>query len=152
MNTVISTSTTYLPFLCRALEFTPTALAQCIVCVDAITGHPVAGVIYDGYNGAIIHAHIWVDAERKPSRDWFGAIFDFPFNRCMATKIIGQVNSTNLEARRLDEHFGFVLEAEIKDYYDTGASLLVYTMTREQCRVLNSPAWGKVNERVSRVA
>lgn len=152
MSTVLSTSSTYLPFLCRALEFTPTALAQCIVCADAETGYPVAGVIYDGFNGSMIHAHIWVDAERKPSRDWFGAIFDYPFNRCGVKKIVGQVRSSNEEAIRLDEHFGFVREAEIKDYYEGGVSLLVYTMTREQCRVLNSPAWRRVNERISRVA
>lgn len=152
MSTLLSTSTTYLPFLCKALEFTPTALAQCIVCVDAETHYPVAGVIYDGFNGAMIHAHIWVDAERKPSREWFAAIFDYPFNRCGVRKIVGQVNSHNEEAKRLDEHFGFVLEAEIKDYYDTGASLLVYTMTREQCRVLNSPAWRKVNQLIAGAA
>lgn len=150
--TIISTSTTYLPFLCRALEYTPTALAQCIVCADSQTFAPVAGVVYDGFNGAIIHAHIWVDAERKPSREWYAAIFDYPFNRCGVVKIIGQVNSYNDEARRLDEHFGFVLEGEIKDYYDTGASLLVYTMTRAQCRVLNSPAWRKVNDKIKGAA
>lgn len=148
---IISTSTLYIPFLCRALQYTPTSLAQCIVCIEEDTGHPVAGVVYDAFNGTIIHAHIWVDAERKPSRDWYGAIFDYPFNRCCVTKIIGQVNSDNKEACRLDEHFGFVLEAEIKNYYDTGASLLVYTMTKAQCRILNSKAWSKVNQRISRI-
>src|SRR3546814_9936675 len=52
------------PFLCKALGFSCSSLAQCVVCVDEI-GSPIAGVLYDGYNGAIIHAHIWVDAEKR---------------------------------------------------------------------------------------
>lgn len=152
MTTILSTNTAYLPFLCKALEYTPTPLAQCIVCTDAATGYPLAGVVYDAFNGAIIHAHIWIDAERRPSRDWYGAIFDYPFNRCGVHKIIGQVRSGNEDARRLDEHFGFVLEARVAEYFDTGEALLVYTMTREQCRVLNSKAWSKINERISRIA
>lgn len=146
MSTIITSSPNYMPLLCRALDYTPTALATCIVCADAETLAPVAGVVYDGYNGAIIHAHIWIGG--KPSREWMAAIFDYPFNRCEVNKIIGQVCSDNLDAIRLDEHFGFVREAEVENYYPSGASLLVYTMTKEQCRVLTSTAWRKVNNRV----
>lgn len=147
MKKFISTDTQYLPFLARAINFGPSALARCIVCTDE-TGRPVAGVIYDGYNGHIIHAHIWVDAEATPSREWFAAIFDYPFNKLQVHKIIGQVAGTNEQAQRLDEHFGFVLEAEVVDYFDGGDSLLVYTMTRDQCRVLNSPRWATTVKRV----
>lgn len=145
----ITCCTTYLPFLCKALEFTATPLAQCIVCVDE-AGYPVAGVIYDGYNGAIVHAHIWMDAEKRPLREWYAAIFDYPFNRMGVRKIIGQVNSNNIEAQNLDVNFGFTLEAELKDYYEDGASLLVYTLTRENCKILNSPLWERVVNKMSR--
>jgi RimJ/RimL family protein N-acetyltransferase len=50
-------------------------------------------------------------------------------------KILGLVESDNLEARRLDEHLGFHLEATLKNCAPSG-DLLVYTMTREQCRWL----------------
>ena len=145
----ITCCTTYLPFLCKALEFTATPLAQCIVCVDE-NGFPIAGVIYDGYNGAIVHAHIWMDAEKRPLREWYAAIFDYPFNRMGVRKIIGQVNSNNIEAQNLDVNFGFTLEAELKDYYEDGASLLVYTLTRENCKILNSPLWERVVNKMSR--
>jgi gamma-glutamylcyclotransferase (GGCT)/AIG2-like uncharacterized protein YtfP len=144
----ISSNKLYLPFLCKALDYCAGPLATCIVCADE-KNYPVAGVIYDGYNGAIIHCHIWIDAEHSPLREWYSCIFDYPFNRIGVTKIIGQVNSNNVEAQKLDEHFGFVKEAEITDYYDDGASLLVYTMTKDQCRVINSPAWRKLNERIA---
>lgn len=147
----IVTDRGYLAFLCKALQYVPSSLAECIMCVEA-DGKPVAGVIYDNYNGHIIHAHIWIDAEKRPSREWYSAIFDYPFNRLEVRKVIGQVNSNNEEAAALDKHFGFVLEAELTDYYEDGASLLVYTLTREQCRVLNSPAWRAVNERIARAS
>lgn len=145
----LTSSTTYIPFLCKALQYTATSVAQCIVCADD-DGMPVAGVVYDSFNGATVHAHIWVDAERRPCREWYSAIFDYPFNRLGVRKIIGQVNSGNGDARKLDEHFGFVLEAEIKDYYEEGTSLLVYTLTKEQCRILNAPGWRKVNQQIAR--
>lgn len=150
MSTVLTNSPNYIPILCRHLDYSPTAMATCIVCADAKTLAPVAGVIFDGYNGAIIHAHIWVGG--MPSREWIAAIFDYPFNRCNVVKIIGQVCSENVQAVKLDEHFGFQLEAKIEEYYPGGFDLLVYTMTREQCRVLTSAAWRKVADRVMGVS
>lgn len=146
---MISSSTTYLPFLSRAVGCVPSAVAQCIMCIDD-SGKPLAGVLYDGYNGASISAHIWIDAESSPSREWFCCIFDYPFNRLQVKKIIGQVRSTNDEAMKLDEHFGFSLEAVIEDYFEDG-DLKVYTMRREQCRVLNSRLWNKIRNIVERV-
>jgi gamma-glutamylcyclotransferase (GGCT)/AIG2-like uncharacterized protein YtfP len=145
----IDCTTLYLPFLCKALNYTPTVLAQCITCVD--DGVPVAGVIYDCYNTVIIAAHIWIDTDRKPSRAWYAAIFDYPFNRLQVRKVVGQVASDNEDATKLDEHFGFVEEARVKDY-STDGDLIIYTMTKEQCRVLNSPSWTKVVDMVRRVA
>lgn len=149
MKTVVSCSPMYLQFLGHMLSYTPSPSAQCICCVTQ-EGKPLAGVIYDAYNGASVMAHIWVEDLFTPSRDWIAAIFDYPFNRMEVYKIIGQVKSTNTEAIALDEHFGFELEGIIEGFYEEGHSLLVYTMTRDQCRVLNSPRWAKVIERVSR--
>lgn len=151
MSTVITTDQRYMPLMCRLLDYTPTPHAVTIVCADAENGQPVAGVVYDGYNGSIIHAHIWADPERMASREWWAAIFDYPFNRCNVKKIVGQVKSSNTDAIKLDEKLGFVKEAEVTDYYPDGDSLLAYTMTREQCRVLNSKAWAEVVQRVKGV-
>lgn len=145
----IDCTTLYLPFLCRALGYCPTVMAQCITCVE--DGKPLAGVIYDGYNERSIATHIWVDAESTPSREWYAAIFDYPFNRLGVEKLVGQVNSTNEDAIRLDEHFGFVEEGRIKNYSNDG-DLILYTMTIDQCKILNSPRWAKVVDIVRRVA
>jgi hypothetical protein len=145
----IDCTTLFLPFLCRQLGYVPTVLAQCITCVEEST--PIAGAVYDNYMGLSISAHIWVCKGRAPSREWMAAIFDYPFNRLGVGKILGQVTSNNDAARKLDTHFGFVEEARITDYSDDG-DMIIYTMTRAQCRVLNSPAWSRVTQKVARAA
>lgn len=121
------------------------------MCVESETGVPIAGVAYDGYNGHVIMAHIWIDKGRKPSKEWVAAIFDYPFNKLMVRKIVGQVRSSNTAALEIDTHFGFEHEARITDFYDNGDSLEVLTMTRPQCMILNSPLWAKVVDRVARI-
>lgn len=136
----IDCSSLYLPILCKNVLYCPSTMAQCIVCVE--DGTPIAGVVYDGYNGQVITAHIWV--EKTPSREWLAAIFDYPFNKLGVHKIIGEVNSSNNSAAKLDEHFGFRLEGVIKSYFEGDSDLMIYTMTKDQCRILNSPKWSKI--------
>lgn len=143
----IHCSTMAIPLLAKALGVNPSNVAQAITCIE--DGMVIAGVIYDCYNGASVQAHIWIDADHKPSKEWYVAIFDYPFNQLRVTKIMGQVKGNNSEARALDEHFGFILEAVIEDFYEEGEPLRIYSMRKEQCRVLNSPTWRKIVQRVS---
>lgn len=142
-------TTLYLQFLAQQLDYLPSVHAQCITCVTE-TG-PIAGVLYDTYNGVTIAAHIWIKKGAVPSRYWYAAIFDYPFNRLNISKLVGHVAGSNAAAMELDRHFGFIEEARIKDYSPQG-DLVLYTMTRDQCRILNSPAWAKSVESVRRVA
>ena len=144
----VTSDPVYIPFLQTQLALDELARAQCIVCVD--DGVPVAGAVYAGYNTVSVDVHIWIEEGRVPCRDWYVAIFDYPFNHLNIHKGVGRVVAKNTDAIKLDEHFGFVLEATIKDYSPMG-DLYLYTMTREQCRVLNSPLWAKAVARVSAV-
>jgi len=136
----------FLPFLCHELMLTVKPDMQCIVCMS--DGKLVAGVVYENYNTVSISAHIWIEERRQPSKEWMAAIFDYPFNRLGIHKIIGRVYSGNDEAVRLDTKFGFIHEATIKDFCPDG-DLFIYTMTREQCRILNNPLWSRVVDRVA---
>lgn len=138
----IDCSTRALPLICKILNYMPSTYAQVISCME--DGVFIAGVVYDGYNGGSIGAHIWVDDGKRPSKEWFAAIFDYPFNVLGVKKIIGQVKGSNDEAHALDRHFGFIKEADIAEYYDDGDSLVIYSMTKDQCRILTSPTWAKV--------
>ena len=135
---MIDCTTMFIPTVARELGLAPTALAQCICCLQ--DGKPVAGVIYEGYNTYTISAHIWIKEGKRPDKEWYAAIFDYPFNQLGVNKILGQVASKNTKAVKMDEHFGFTLEATIKDFSPDG-DLLMYTMTKDKCRILNSPRW-----------
>ena len=98
-----------------------------------VEGQIVSGTVYEGINEASIVLHTALTIITRPLL-WY--TFDYPFNQLCVQKLIGPVASTNQKARRLDEHLGFVLEATLKDAAP-GGDLLIYTMTREQCRWLN---------------
>ena len=147
MKKYVATSTTYLPFLSKAVGYVPSLNAQCIVCTDE-TGRPLAGAIYDYYNGQIIQSHVWVDPEHRPSKEWYFAACDYPFRQLKVKKVIAQIRSDNEEALSHAEHIGYQIEARISDYFEDGVDMLVLTMTEEQCVICSSPKWAKVRERV----
>ena len=103
-------------------------------------GQLVAGAMFDYCNGASIFAHI---AVKGPiTREWLWFICYYPFVQLGCTVVIGLVPSTNLAARRFDEHFAFVLQQSIRGADPTG-DLCIYTLHRDDCRFLTrSPHHG----------
>ena len=77
--------------------------------------------------------HVAGEGGHWMTSDYAKACFGYVFNQLNVNKVIGLVDSTNTAARRYDEHLGFRLEATIPDA-GTHGDLLIYTMTREQCR------------------
>jgi RimJ/RimL family protein N-acetyltransferase len=61
------------------------------------------------------------------------ACFDYAFNRLGCKVVVGMVPANNTLARRFDEHIGFTCNGEIPHGYGDD-DLLIYTMTREECR------------------
>jgi RimJ/RimL family protein N-acetyltransferase len=100
-------------------------------------GEIIAGVLFDQYNGRSACMHVAaVPGARWMTKGYLWVCFDYPFNQLKLNKILGLVDSTNLPARRFDEHLGFQLECCVKDAGRDG-DLLIYTMTKQQCRHLN---------------
>lgn len=98
-------------------------------------GELIAGVLFDQYNGKSICMHVAAVGPNWLTREYLAVCFDYPFNQAKVTKILGLVDSKNTLARRFDEHLGFRLEATIEDAGKDG-DLLIYSMTRQQCRYL----------------
>lgn len=96
---------------------------------------PVAGALYEGYNGASVIVHLAKLPGSILTHDflWFGSYY--PFVQLGVKKLISPVESTNLRSRKFIEHYGFTLEATLKDAAEDG-DLLLYTMTKEDCRWL----------------
>lgn len=98
-------------------------------------GTLIAGVAYDRYNGASVCMHVAADGKHWLTRSYLRACFDYPFNRLNVKKVLGLVDASNAQARKFDEHLGFRLEARLQDAAP-GGDLMIYSMTRDQCRYL----------------
>jgi hypothetical protein len=97
---------------------------------------PIAGCLYEGCNGASVIGHLTGIGRKWMNREFLWYCFYYPFEELGVTKILGIVESDNLDAQRLDEHMGFILEATLKDAAPKG-DLLIYSMTRDQCKWLD---------------
>lgn len=70
------------------------------------------------------------------TREMLWYAFAYPFLQLRVQKILGLVAGSDKAVRAFDEHLGFVLEATLKDAHPEG-DLLVYSMTKSQCRWLD---------------
>lgn len=123
----VNTDAQFLPFLAQAMELSPTPHAVCVSEFDDTA--PVAGAVFDGYNGRAIHSHIWIAPGRRPSRHFWYACFDYMFRVCGVQTVVGTVPSGNLAAQKLDEHLGYRLKATVPNYYPNGDDMLLYVCT-----------------------
>jgi hypothetical protein len=99
---------------------------------------PWGGVIYTGYTGkgGSIEAHVAGDGVRWATRDLLWAAFDYPFQRLGCRVLLGRVNSSNLNAVKLDLKLGFKVATVIPNGYPNG-DMLVLSMRRDECRFLD---------------
>jgi len=98
-------------------------------------GKIVAGVMYEEFTEASIHATIVVEAPLV--REFLYKIFDYPFNQIGVAKIIVQANTSNVESVNLAKRLGFTEEGCIKGAYLDGDRIIL-TMTRNECKWLES--------------
>lgn len=103
-------------------------------------GELIAGVLFDRYNGASICMHVASSEKNWLTREFLHACFYYPFEFLQVNKVIGIVDSDNEQARKFDEHLGFVLEATIKYAGKDGCDMMVFSMMRDQCRFLQLKA------------
>lgn len=96
----------------------------------------IAGVAYDGYNGAQILMHQRIDDPKAITREFVWFCFWYPFEQLKVRRVTGIVPKKNKAARRLDEHLGFKLEAVLKAAHPTG-DLCVYRLFKDECRMLS---------------
>jgi hypothetical protein len=94
------------------------------------------GVFYEDFTGASITATIAVAPAAVMPKDFLWAIFDYPFNQLKCDKMVALVADNNWKSKNLVEKMGFTEEARISNYYPAGEAMIIYTMTKQQCRFL----------------
>lgn len=101
-------------------------------------GRLVAAVAFNDFNGANMCIHVASDGSKNwLNKHFLKCVFDYAFNHCKVKRLTGIVPSSNIAARRFDEHLGFVEEARLKDAHPDG-DLILYRMRKEDCRFLNT--------------
>jgi RimJ/RimL family protein N-acetyltransferase len=100
-------------------------------------GKLIAGVVYNMYTEAGICMHVAADpGKRWMTRDFLYRAFAYPFIQLGCNRVTGLVRVDNIEARRFDEHLGFVQEGVIRKGATDGTDLILYGMLKEECRWL----------------
>ena len=97
---------------------------------------PIAACLYEGSNGASIMMHCAGVGKSWLNREFLWFSFYYPFEQLKLKKILCPVEPDNLESQKFLKHLGFQLEATLKDAAPKG-DLLIYTMSREQCKWLS---------------
>lgn len=93
----------------------------------------IAGVLYENWNRRSIVCHIAIQG--LLTRAYLAAIFHYPFVYLGCSKIIAPVAESNAKSIQFVRKLGFQEEARILDAHPDG-SILVFTMTRDQCRFI----------------
>ena len=101
----------------------------------------IAGVIYEKWKGVSFLFHMAVDGLMTP--EYLAAIFHYPFVHCGVRKVIAPISQKNAKSIRFAENLGFRKEAQLLDAHPDG-SLLLYTMSREQCRFIGEEWHGRL--------
>lgn len=103
-------------------------------------GELVAGVLYDNWNGVNVWMHVAIEPGTYLTPRFVRYAFEYPFVEMGCRRVSGWVEASNAAARRLDEHLGFRVEASLKGAASDGGDVLVYAMTRDECRWLRAAA------------
>jgi len=98
-------------------------------------GKLVAGVAYDEFSGTNIFAHQRI--EGTVTREFWWAVFSYPFEDLGCNRITGYVQETNEKAVKLNRKWGFVEEARLKGAAWDGTDMIAMTMWKQDCRMLN---------------
>ena len=100
-------------------------------------GKIIAGVVYNLYNGPSVCMHVAAEpGNRWLTKDFLFTVFAYPFIQLGCNRVTGLVRVDNIEARRFDEHLGFVQEGIIRRGADDGTDMILYGMLKEECRWL----------------
>lgn len=98
-------------------------------------GQLIAGAVFEGYSGP----NIWVHLAGRPGGHWLtrrfiAACMRYAFVVCGCQRLSAYVMDSNAPCKRFIGHFGFRLEARLRGAASDGGDLLIYVLTKQECR------------------
>ncbi len=96
----------------------------------------LGGWMFERYTGVTgsVHAH-WAGEPGWLTRGALSIVAAYVFGQMRVTRVFGEVKRSDKYVRELDERLGFEKVAILPGYFP-GDDLVVYSMTKEQCRWL----------------
>lgn len=79
--------------------------------------------------------HIRCDEPKYVTREFYWAIFNYPFNVLKVKRLTGLISSANIKSQTLAEKLNFQKEAVLKDYLEDGDGI-IYVLRPEMNRFL----------------
>jgi RimJ/RimL family protein N-acetyltransferase len=113
---------------------------------DTETDLPVAGVLYEDWNGANIVAHIAaIPGKQWLTKSFLRAIFAYPFLQLRARTVTLIIASSNRPSRKFATDLGFRLASTLPDAHPSG-DLCIYYLHHTMCRWIEpkEPHHGKI--------
>ena len=102
-----------------------------------VDGELIAGVLFEGCNGASVRMHIAaVEGTTWADREFLWLMFAYPFLQLRVKRIIGLIDSTNMKSRAWAVRIGAKHEATLADCSPTG-DLCLYTLAAADCSWLH---------------
>jgi RimJ/RimL family protein N-acetyltransferase len=100
----------------------------------------IAGASFADYNGINVVSAIAID--EPPTRGFYHAIFEYPFEQLGCKRITALVEESNTRSVALTKKLGFEVEARMEGAAHDGGDYLVMRMLKENCKQLD---WRKRN-------
>lgn len=105
-------------------------------------GELTVGAIFYDYTTYNINAHIAMSVGKRLPPTFIAAFLDYPFNQARVRRLTGVVPKSNWQARELAEHFGGVLEGEMKNAVEDG-SMMIYGLQRRDAERWLRPVYSR---------
>lgn len=93
-----------------------------------------AVVLYNSYKEMNVEMHIASVSPKWATKGVLKVLFTYPFLELGVQHITAAVRENNHKARDMVGRIGFKQEGELRQFYDTGESDILYGMIKDECR------------------
>ena len=101
-----------------------------------VDGRMAGGVIFTGYTGRDIQAHIAIRDSSWCQRQYLRFISEYPFKRKNVIRVSAICREGNEKAVKLAGQWGFKREGCLRQYFADNENALVWGMLKDECNFL----------------
>ena len=100
-------------------------------------GEPVGVMLCDMWTHNSVQVHIGITDKMCLKHKMHYEFCDWVFNVCDRQMMLGLVPSNNLQALKLDKHFGFKEVGRIPNAIKDGVDYVIMQLTKDECKYIS---------------